>query len=179
MSKDYTRIPINHNAAKARRNKLKTGEKNSNLHETTLKKTTLDNVSVQRGIRAARGQWLEGSQGVIVYIDSTPYDITTTPSHNIPLLIHSLPTTVESTTINEETLKPVMVPFSLPLYWQLSRQKYTGDMLKPYFYQLAMAELETLSNNEYRLTPFVFTTGKALESCFQRQQRGRVDFPTR
>ncbi len=180
MSKDYTRIAPSYEAVKALRKKLKAAaeeaEKNSDLHENPFKKPTLNNVSIQRGIRAAKDCWWGGSQGVIVYIDSIPYNPTTTPSHNIPLLIHSLPKMVESTTIDEETLSPIMLPFKLPEWWKLSRQKYTGDMLKPYFYQLAMSELEVLSNNEYRLTPFVFTTSKALEERFKHQQRDRVDF---
>ncbi len=177
MSKDYTRIPVNHDAVKKLRDTLRVAaEKNSDLHKKSPKKPTLDNISIQRGIRAAKDQWYGASQRVIVYIDSTPYSPTTTPSHDIRFLIHSLPATVNSTTVDEETLEPLVVPFSLPLYWRLSRQKYTGDMLKPYFYQLALSELETASNCEYRLTPFTLTTSKALECSFQRQQRDRVDF---
>jgi integrase len=72
---------------------------------------------------------------------------------------------------------PIMLPFNLPLhYWQLSKGKNTSDIAKPYFYQLALSELETLSYEQYRLNPFTFTLSRALVERIQSQNKEMVDF---
>ncbi|QPK64011.1 hypothetical protein IVG45_03265 [Methylomonas sp. LL1] len=189
MNKDYTRIPVNHEAAKKQRETLrKAAEKNSDLHENRTIKPTYGPRQIREGIRVAKAlSWKNAKRGLVYIADGNTYDLTTTPSHNIELLIHHLPKEVSSGASNEDG-SPIMLPFTLPTTYEglsakishtISDDKkihYGGDIVKPYLYQLALSELETLSQEQYRLTPFVFTTSKALERRFQGQQKDRVDF---
>jgi hypothetical protein len=131
-------------------------------HEKLLQNRTVKNRCIQRGIRLAAFRcWREVRRGLVYR--------TTTPSHDIPTLIQSLPTTVK-TDISDEDGNTITVPFDLQQW------KYLDDRVKPYIYQLALSEHETASNHEYRLVPFVFNESAALSEAIHGQKRGRVEF---
>ncbi len=177
MNNKYIRVEQNHEAVKARRDRQRArAENNSDLHENTAVKPVFGPRSIQDGIGLAALRNWKDTKGGLVYIDNNTYNPTTTPSHNIDLLIQSLPKEVGARYATNEDGSPIMLPFTLPLYWQLSKGKNTSDIAKPYFYQLALSELETLSHQEYRLNPFTFTLSRALVERIQGQNKEMVDF---
>jgi len=155
----FNRIEKDHSAVKARLTKIK---KNTNLHEKKLNKRVELNVCIRRGIRDVIDlSYKQTKDGVSIY--------SLTPSHNITLLTQSLPATVIQTQL-DDNFNEVYVPLKFPAWRGLT------ERVKPYLYQLALAELETNSNHQYHLIPFVCNITIDLEKAIQSQTRDRVDF---
>jgi hypothetical protein len=178
VNANYIRLECNHNALKKRRDRLNAAaEKNSDLHENARIKPVYGLLEIREGIRVAKAiNWYDAKRGLVYRIDNTIYDPTTTPSHDINQLIQHFPEKVSATNTCNEDGSPIPLPFSLPLYWRLSNQKYLSEIVKPYFYQFALAEQETLSQEHYRLTPFTFTLSRSLVESMQGQKREMVDY---
>jgi len=70
----------------------------------------------------------------------------------------------------DEHDKDIYLPFVLPAWRDLN------ERTKPYFYQLALSDLEKKSDHDYRLVPFVFNESTALTCAFNSQNKKRVDF---
>lgn len=179
MNSKYNRVEPKVEEVKKRRDRLKANaEKNSDLHEKLAIKPKFGPRSIRDGIRlAAIRNWSDARRGLVSILNGNTYNPITTPAHDIQTLIHLLPDEVPATECPENG-NPVMLSFSLPAnWWELSKKAHNGgEIAKPYFYQLALSELEALSRNEYRLTPFTFTTSIALERRLQGQAKKRVDF---
>lgn len=154
---------------------------NPDSHQKLLSNKGFKNVCIQRGLRTAKARgWRKIRRG-LVYIynththtpQTTPtdsrYDPTTTPSHTIPYLIQHLPATVKTDRLDDNE-NNIIMPFQLPVWEKLN------DRTRPYFYQLALSELETLSSHEYQLIPFVFTESRSLTKALQGQKKQRVDY---
>lgn len=155
----FNRVKKDHSAVKARRDNIK---KNTNSHEKKFNKRVQLNVCIQRGIRDVIDlSYKQTKEGVSIY--------SLTPSYDITLLTQSLPETVIQTQL-DDNFNEVYVPFKLPAWRDLD------ERTKPYFYQLALAELETNSNHEYHLIPFVCNITIDLEKAIQSQTRERIDF---
>lgn len=156
------------------RNKAKY-RKNPDSRQKPPSNKGFKNVCIQRSLRAAKARGWHKSRRGLVYIYNThpqtpPYDPTATPSHNIPYLIQHLPATVKTDRLDENE-NNIILPFRLPVWEKLN------DRTRPYFYQLALSELETLSGHEYQLIPFVFTESRSLKEAIQSQKKQRVDYP--
>ncbi|WP_262964416.1 hypothetical protein [Methylobacter psychrophilus] len=139
----------------------KSSKKWENSHENCPKNRREKTRSIQRGIRDVKDLALAEYQGGLVYRFNTP-------SHDIENLVKHLPESVFIYAKEDDKDTGIKLKFSA---W-----KNLDKDLKPYFYQLALSELESSSNNNYRLTPFVFNESKALTAAFKQQKLLRVDF---
>lgn len=132
-------------------------------HEKLVQNRTTKNRCIQRGLRLAAFRcWREVRKGLVYRI--------TTPSHDIPTLIESFPATVK-TDIHDEDGNTITVPFDLQQWKHL-----LDDRVKPYIYQLALSEQESVTRHEYRLVPFVFNESAELSDAISRQKLNRVEF---
>jgi len=152
-------------------------KKNTNSHEEIAKKPTFNNACMQHGLRDTAFHGCRATKIALVSYyspsthsplsPSTPY--TTTPSHHISTLINAFPETTTSS-IEGEDGNPIHLPFQLPAWRRLN------ERTKPYFYQLALSELESTSNNHYRLVPFVFNESTSLTQAIDKQKLKRLDY---
>jgi hypothetical protein len=160
----YNRIPKDTTAAKKRLLAIRQGQqKDTNSHGKLRPNKSNINRCIQRSIRDAIALgWSETKGGSSVYIVN--------PSHHIHTLIHTLPKT-HTTAVDEDADNDVHTPLKFPAWRNLH-----SEIAKPYFYQLALSELETLSDHEYRLIPFVFNESTALTAAIERQKLDRVAY---
>lgn len=165
------RIPKNFQLYLERRRRSRERVKNSKntiSHEKILKSKTAKNARIQRGIRVSIDSLRQKSKGGLVCIHSS-IDAKQQPTDTISHLLNTFPETVE-TGFADDNGNPTYLPFNLPAWRDLN------ERIRPYFYQLTLLELETQSNHEQRLIPFVFNESEALTIAFNSQKRERVDF---
>jgi len=170
MNDSYTRIPKDLRAVEERLQRSRE-KKNTISHKKTPKSKGLKNNCIVRGIRDSLLKNAVNYRGGCCNIDLYNTCATHTPSAPTPLykVINFFPETVTSC-IADRHDNAITLPFTLPAWRALN------ETTKPYFYQLALAELERVSNQEYRLIPFVFNESKVLTEAIGKQRRKRVDF---
>ena len=146
----------------------------------------MKNSLVQRALRVAMVRSWDMvkrglvSKGLTLTINPNTYKFNTTtnnpitfnpcitPSHDIAALIQALPEAV--TACHFKKKDGVYSVLNFPAWRDLD------ESTKPYFYQLALSELVTLSEHKFQLTPFTFVISHDLERTIQAQKRKRVDY---
>lgn len=175
MKEHDNRIPKNLQAIKDKRRQLRNkpkSKRNAISHEKKLKSKAVKNDRIKRGIREAIIMNDEKVKMGLVYKETNnTYAKHTQLSQSISHteVINFFPEIVNVGL--DENDNEIYFPFQLPAWRDINKEK-----IAPYFYQLALSELEAKSNKEYRLIPFVFNESTALTRDLNNQKRGRVDF---
>ena len=176
MNEHDNRIQPNFQAIGEQKKQAKINRKNRKntiSHEKKLKSRTGKNERIRRGIRDSIITNYKKVKGGLVYKETTnTYAKHTQLSESIlhTEVINFFPETA-NTGITDENDNDIYLPFQLPAWRDIHKERTA-----PYFYQLALSELESKSNKEYRLIPFVFNESTALTRDLNSQKRGRVDF---
>jgi len=175
MKDQDNRIPKNFQAIEDRLRQIRAkpkSRKNAISHEKKLKSKTGKNDRIQRGIRETIITNDDKVKRGLVYKETINTYAKHTQTAN-PLsyteAINFFPKMVNVGI--DENDNEIYLPFLLPAWRDINKEK-----IAPYFYQLALSELEAKSNYEYRLVPFVFNESTALTSAINSQKHKRLDF---
>jgi hypothetical protein len=155
--------------------------KSTNSHRNTPSKKHIENPYMQLVLRSAISQSCEDMKEWLVIYSINPLDSKETPpSHDIENLIYYIQKANKNEIIKiqkyNESL-PTDDRYSIPSKnLNLKSWRDIPQIHKPYYYQLALSELEERSNHEYKLVPFVFNESKALTAHMNELNSDRIDY---
>ena len=146
--------------------------KNAISHEKKLKSKVGKNHRIQCGIRGSL--FLEKNNSRRGLVDIYPNNIYAKHTQTANPISHTEVINFFPEMVNvgiDENDNDIFLPFQLPAWRDVNKEK-----IAPYFYQLALSELEAKSDYEYRLIPFVFNESTALTNALNSQNHKRMDF---
>ena len=160
----------------------KNSQKYAKSHRKTPSKKLIKNLHMRLVLRDVIYQASEDmKEGLVLNTNNPLASKDTTPSHDIQNLIHYLQKAnkneINKIQKNNESL-PIDYRCRIP-YKKLKLDAWKcvpQERHKPYYYQLALSELEELSNHEYKLVPFVFNESTALTAHMNQLNSDRIDY---
>jgi hypothetical protein len=155
--------------------------KSTNSHRNTPSKKHIENPYMQLVLRSAISQSCEDMKEWLVIYSINPLDYKETPpSHDIENLIYYIQKANKNEIIkrqkNNEALAIIDRESVPSKNLNLKSWRDIPQRHKPYYYQLALSELEERSNHEYKLVPFVFNESKALTTHMNELNSDRIDY---
>jgi hypothetical protein len=160
----------------------KNSQKYAKSHRKTPSKKLIKNLHMRLVLRDVIYQASEDmKEGLVLNTINPLASKDTTPSHDIQNLIHYLQKAnkneINKIQKNNESL-PTDDRYSIPSK-KLKLEAWRDvpqERGKPFHYQLALSELEELSNHEYKLVPFVFNESTALTAHMNELNSDRIDY---